>query len=155
MPYEPTEEQRVLFDDIEKLQAPRKSISRLADTDETLLSRAANGTRSMSYVEFKPVRKIVDDLLLLKERAAGVPIDWSDIRSIRRLLTDLREERLNPPAPLSERDAALLHSFSRGESLDELAAQAGLSREGLLDHVTHLLGQTSRLVEVKGDDSNA
>jgi hypothetical protein len=145
MPYEPIAEQTALFSDIGKLSAPRKTIARLADCDETMLARAAAGTRNLSYIEFRPIRGVVDELLVLKDRSNGLPINWGDVRRLRELLADLRSE--SAPEPLTDQEANLLREFSTTDDVHRLAIDLGISRGDLLLRVENLLNRSKKLAE--------
>jgi len=148
MPYTPHEEQPTLFADIERLGCSRKTIARLCDHQENVLTRALAGTRDIPWPEFRVIRAVVDDLVQIKQRFPYVPIDWSDVASLRKLIADLHEEQAMPPEPLTAAESERLAKFSAGVDVGDLAINAGMSKSEFLEHVESLLARSARIAAV-------
>lgn len=141
----------ILLADIERLGSAgcsRKTIARLTDLHENILSRSIAGTRVMTLPEFKILRAIVDDLLALHEQLVGVPIDWTDVAALRKLIAESHEERSVPPQLLTPVESQCLAKFASGADIDHLAIDASMSKSEFLSHVESLLSRSARLASL-------
>lgn len=100
------------------------------------MSRAKNGTTILPAQDWLDCKNLVLECEELSRRSP-LPIDWSDLRSVRSQLEALRDEKRNPPAAPDEDDWALLSLISDG-NLDSagVAANLGISLSELSSRLT-------------------
>jgi hypothetical protein len=97
-----------------------KHICGLVGISETAMSRAKNGSEDLPPQDFVNVRDLLPECQELARRNI-LPVDWSDLRPIRRQLELLRNEKRNPPSEPSAGDLDIFRRFVAGEDPHSIA----------------------------------
>jgi hypothetical protein len=123
-----------------------KHVAALAAVSESQLNRAKNGFIVLPGQDLVRMRHLLAECKVLAARNT-LPINWTDMISVREALNELRAEKKSPPGPLSSDEANLLHRFATADDIEFLAINCGLSRATLLEKVEELLSRSGRLVQ--------
>lgn len=147
MPYEPTEALLVIETAIGNGISQRQ-LCEFTICDEfpsgisaPTISRVINGTKQLSYPEFRRLSAVVDATSEIIRRSPA-PVNWGDVRRIRLLIEKVIAEKRNPPAPLTPAESNLLKRFAAGESMSDLCFTEKLSHQDLLARIGDLLDRT-------------
>jgi hypothetical protein len=147
--YTPEIDIPALFTDIDDvLRISRNNISGLSEIPSGSISKASAGQRNFTHAEFVRIRAAVDDLLEIQRRFAPAKLDWTDIRTTKKLVDDLHRQRAHPPQPLSPQESERLAKFVAGVDLDDLAIDAGMSKSEFLEYIGSLLARSTRIAEM-------
>src|ERR1700678_439769 len=112
------------------LQLKQNDVARSTGLSDAKICRAVNRQENFDYREWKHLEEVLSDLEEISQRTQGA-VNWRNGEVIRRLLVDLREERLHPPKPLDSGDFEILGATTP-EAIRALAAKRGISVPELL-----------------------
>jgi len=108
-----------------------KHIVDLTGISAGTMSRAKNGTDPLRGQDWLDCKNLVLDCEELARRNS-LPINWTDLRAVRRQLEFLREERRNPPGELQSADWELLSNVLTTADPGTLLSNLGITRAELL-----------------------
>jgi hypothetical protein len=97
------------------------------------LSLAQNGKRTLSYIEAKEIENLVNDCEALVEQA-GVPINFRDTPTVKKLLEALHERQARP-AVLEPSDWDLMRRVCGGEPATLVAQSMGITTGQLIERL--------------------
>jgi hypothetical protein len=115
-----------------------KHIQDLLNIPTGTFSRAKNGTEPLPAQTWMDCKNLIQDCEELQRRNS-LPVLWTDLRSVRRQLEALRDERCNPPCEPTPGDSDMFRRFSHGEPLDEIAIRHNLDKVTVLAHIEAVL----------------
>lgn len=129
---------QIIWDRQDKIDVKDAHLAVYARLDRSLLSRVRKGM-GLTYPQHKALNAALDDLEELHRRAKGIPIDWSDLRAVGRMLDALKKERQEPPSTPTDQDLDIFQRFSRGEDLDEISIRHNIDKTTVLSRVEAVL----------------
>ena len=129
---------QIIWDRQERIDLKDAHLSVFAGLDRSLLSRVRKGM-GLTYPQHKAMSTALDNLEELYRRAKGIPIDWSDVLKVARMLQSLESERRQPPTQPSDEDMDIFKRFSSGENLDEISIRHSTSKANILERVESVL----------------
>lgn len=126
-----------LFERGLKTGAKQQHLSDLAGVSASKVSRAVNGLETLDYPDLRKLERVIVALESICGRAA-VPVDFREMRAIRKLVDEFYE-------PLTADEESLLARFSRGDSLADLTVDFKMTASQLLTRIGDLLEKSGRL----------
>jgi hypothetical protein len=103
--------------------------------DRSYFSRIRSGALGFTLPQFQTLIRLFPKLEELKRRSEGIPVDWSDISGVKKMLGSLDNEARNPPQMPTATDFDLLARVRTSTDLKSVAEALGCSPSELLDRV--------------------
>jgi hypothetical protein len=143
MPVDTVTELRPLMARAYGINLKAMHIANLTSLTSADLSLAQTGQRALTYIQFKEVENLVKDCEALVAQS-GVPINFRDTVSVKKLLEAYRERQARPGI-IEAGDWDLMRRTCSGEPASEIASSMGISMAELvekLDIANSRFGQT-------------
>jgi len=121
-----------------------KHIQDLIGISAGTMSRAKTDTERLGAQDWLDCKNLILDCEELVRRNP-LPINWTDLRAVRRELEALRSERKNPPAEPTEEDLDIFRRFVGGELLDEIALRHQMEKADVLRRIEQINSRAQHL----------
>ena len=133
-----------LLQEFDTIGVKPKHVCGLIGIPESSMSRAKTGAGFLQAQDILNMKNLLRDCKELARRNI-LPVNWTDLRVVRRQLDALHTEERNPPPEPSSEDLDIFQRFAAGEDLDEIAIRHKLDKAGVLGRVEAVLQRAAHL----------
>jgi hypothetical protein len=115
---------QIIWDRANLIPVKDAHLAALSGIDRSYFSRIRSGALGFTLPQFQTLIRLFPRLEEIKRRSGLIPVDWTDISGVKRMLATLEDEARNPPSAPTASDWALLVAVS-----DNTKTPAGIAEE--------------------------
>jgi hypothetical protein len=120
-------------------------ISRYTGISDTRISQVVTRQSDFSYPEWMKIDRFLEHAEEVIRRMRGAP-NWKNFEAISKLISEIENERRNPPPPPSDTDLQIYARFALGDDLDAIAFDFKMSNSDVLACVEAVLKRGATLL---------